>query len=421
MHTDQQKRQREVDPDQYGRALDDGGTLPKSSPLPVILLSLLLCIVVAAAGLFIFWPSNGDNGAQMKGTDGTGGASATTKAANVVTGGILHAGSVAVKTYPISHPNVDLMPPIADKQGNIWFGDMSNNRLVRLDTRTGKIADWPLTQNQNGIMNTVLDEQGNVWFAEQSSNSIGRFQPQQQQLQRFQLPTTQGQRLSPQDLFFDAKGMLWFTAVSSGQLGQLDPATGKVRLWSLPQVDGNQLYPYSITIDSQGQIWLGMLTGGVIARFDPATTQFTISKLADPQMEVSALASEQHGQIWFAELQTGKIGKIDVKTRQVTEYQVPSGTQQTDTPLTFSGIAVSAQGEVWIACPNGHTLIRYLPQTKTFTAVKPSIAQSQPYHLTFDTHNHLWLTSSGDASSSYIGEIDPAQVHTINEVQSPLQ
>jgi virginiamycin B lyase len=290
---------------------------------------------------------------------------------------------------------------------------MANNQLMRLDTRTGAIANWPLTQNQNGIMNVALDKRGNVWFAEQSGNYIGRFQQRNQQLQRFQLPTTQGQGLSPQDLFFDAQGMLWFTAVGSGQLGQLDPTTGKVRLWSLPQVDGAQLYPYSMTIDSQGQIWLGMLVGGVIARFDPSTAQFSVSRLADPQAEVPAFAPEQHSQIWFVELQTGKIGKIDVKAQHVTEYQVPSGTQQTDTAPTFSGIAVSAQGEVWIACPNGHTVIRYIPQTNTFTAIKLSISQSQPYHLTFDAHNHVWLTSSGEAASSYIGEIDPTQVHAV--------
>ncbi|MGZ3673974.1 MAG: Vgb family protein [Ktedonobacterales bacterium] len=268
-------------------------------------------------------------------------------------------GVVAAHTreYVFSQPNIGLMQPSVDAQGNIWFGEMGANRLARLDPHTNHVSTWQPPNGRYNIMSTAVDAQGNVWFAEQAANYIGKFDPATQHFTTYPLEVSNGRIAAPQDLQFDQAGMLWFTEINSVKIGRLDPTTGAIHLYPLPT----------------------------------------------PDAQVFSTAADSQGRIWFTELQDGKLGMVDSKTGAVVEKPVP---QTLGRAAGLYDVVTDAGGNVWFACASVDALVRYTPQTDGFTFYQLATPNSTPYGLTLDANGALWFTA--DASpSNYVGILLP--------------
>ncbi len=304
--------------------------------------------------------------------------------------------------YRFSTANVGLMQLAVDAQGMVWAGEMNDNRLGRLDSRTGSVTTWIPPGAQYGIMTTVIDARGNVWFAEQSANYIGRFDPSSQAFRLFQLGTLNGSQLGPQDLHFDAQGMLWFTAALAGAIGRLDPLTGAVRLWPVPSPSPTiPSSPTSITVAPDGVVWFGDYTGGAFGSLDPRTGQITLYHLPNSQTQIYALATDTAGRLWFTEVLPGKLGEFDPATGALTELAIPAIAGST--PALY-GLVVDHQGAIWFVDVGADMLVRYSSEKLALTFFRLSLPSSAPSSLTLDPAGNLWFTAGG-APDNYVGEI----------------
>ncbi len=312
--------------------------------------------------------------------------------------------SAQTDNFMVKPDNAGLMQPAVDSQGNIWFGEMSTNRLARLDSHTGAVTTWEPPNGRYNIMAAAVDAQGAVWFTEQAANYIGRFDPTTQTFTTFPLETLNGRSIGPQDLEFDSSGNLWFTAVSGGMIGRLDPATGAIRMWQIPlSSSGGRSYPYSLAVTSSGEIWFGDLAGGAVGTLDPATGKVRLFPLADPQAAVFSMAADSQGRIWFTELQQGKLGMVDSHTGKLTEYPVPS---KLGRPAGLYALTTVSNGDVWFACSSVNALIRYQPGPGIFTFFTLSIPESVPYGLAVDRSGDLWFTADAPPTN-YVGRLHP--------------
>src|SRR5690348_16336757 len=70
-----------------------------------------------------------------------------------------------IRAFPMPKPQSGLMRPAVDSQGNIWFGEMTGNRLGRLNPHTGQVDEWTPPNADYGIMGIVVDAQDHIWFA----------------------------------------------------------------------------------------------------------------------------------------------------------------------------------------------------------------------------------------------------------------
>ncbi len=306
------------------------------------------------------------------------------------------------RTFMIQPPNVGLMQPALDANGNVWFGEMATNRLARLDPRTGQVTTWQPPSGRYNIMATAVSAHGDVWFTEQAGNYIGRFDPGSQTFTTYPLASNGGRGTAPQDLQFDSKGMLWFTEITGGAIGRLNPDTGAIQTWPVPAPSaGTPAYPYSLSVLPNGQVWFGDLSGGAIGRLDPATGHVTLYHLADPGAQVFSMASDSQGRIWFTELETGKIGMMDTRMNTLVELPVPGTTGD---PKGLYAVTVTSGGEVWFASAGSNALVRYTPPTRAFTFYTLAIPQSTPFGLALDPHGELWFTSSA-SPTNYVGAL----------------
>jgi virginiamycin B lyase len=305
------------------------------------------------------------------------------------------ARSTPVQSYSFGQTTPGLMQPDVDAHGHLWVGEMSANRLARLDVSTGQVTTWEPPGGKSGIMTTAIDAQGMVWFVEQNANYLGRFDPATQRFQTFPLQPINQHQMGPQSLQFDATDQLWFTAETSGDIGRLNPTTGKIQTWPVPApVSGAPAAPFSLTVTRTGQIWFGYLTGGTVGLLDPATGHVTLFRLGDPQATIFSMAADRTGRIWFTELLPGRLGMIDPATKRITLLSVPSIQH---VPPVLYGVVAAPDGSIWFADNTASALVRYRPEqaTSTFFALPTT---SAPYGLTLGPDGTIWSTSSNCAS-----------------------
>ncbi|GHO82562.1 virginiamycin B lyase [Dictyobacter formicarum] len=312
----------------------------------------------------------------------------------VLTPRMTFARPTPVYRYAFGSTNPGLMQPAVDAQGQLWVGEMSANRLARLNRATGQVRTWEPPEGKSGLMTTTIDKAGHVWFVEQNANYLGRFDPATQRFQTFPLGSLHQRPMGPQSVRFDARGQLWFTASSGGALGQLDPLTGRIRTWPVPTpISGAPPIPFSLTVTLAGQVWFGYLTGGTVGQLDPASGHVTLFHLGDPQATIFSMTTDRSGRIWFTELLPGRLGMIDPATNRVTLFSVPS---IQNAPPALYGVAAAPDGTIWFADRTASALVRYRPDQAAYTFFALPRA-SAPYGLTVDAAGHVWFTSSGSA------------------------
>ena len=305
--------------------------------------------------------------------------------------------AAAPRVFPMGA--VGLMYPAVDAQGNIWFGEMNANQLVRLDPHTGAVTSWTPPGARNGLMRIAVDRQGMIWFAEQNANYIGRFTPATQTFHTYPLGAVSGRIAGPQDLAFDTSGVLWFTETSGERIGRLDPRTGAIRSYPLPAPTGAALgYPFSLAVAPDGAIWYGNLAGRSIGRLDPRTAAVTLVPLAHTG-GIFSMAIAPDGRLWFTELQQGLLGALDTRTGKVVELPVPLALGPAS---SLYAVTVAHNGDVWFASSGANALVRYVSGTGAFTFFQLPTAQSIPYGLALDGKGHLWFTADA-APTNYVG------------------
>lgn len=167
---------------------------------------------------------------------------------------------------------------------------------------------------------------------------------------------------------------------------------------------------YSMTTDSTGTIWFTARDSGVIGALAKASnnscaTPVTVTPTTPNSMPVGIAASA--GSVWFTEFAANKIGQIDPTTKQVVnEISLPAGSTG---PI---GIAVAADGNLWIAASTSAQLLKYDVQSSTFTvhalAGNPRWVAAEGSNIVFSiSQYHLGAIDASNANGA-IEYADPS-------------
>lgn len=258
----------------------------------------------------------------------------------------------------------------------------------------------------------------------------------------------------PHSLAEDDNGVFWVTSSLSSYLVSFDTATHEFRQFPLP---GDELYPHTIRIAKDGMVWFTNAASNQVTRFDPETESFktldlpsngwahwltdamlpTILEVASwwPGENVHLTLSHHKwsglgrkvmsmpygidispvdGRIWYAKLLGHKIGVIDPDTLDITEY---------DTPLNGPRRPrFDQRGRLWIPAFDESGLMRFDPQTETFSTWKiPALSPGEwetPYALNVHPQSQaVWITSN---NSDRLFRFDP-QTEVFTSYASPTR
>jgi virginiamycin B lyase len=309
----------------------------------------------------------------------------------------------SIREFPVLTPQSGLMRPAVDNAGNIWFGEMTGNRLGRLNPKTGQVDEWKPPNGDGGIMGIAVDRQNHIWFAEQEAGYIGEVFTDTSPPTFKTYPTPRrpdGGPSGPNDLAFDQSGNLWFTESVDDRVGRLDVATGHIQEYPLVGSDPkHSLGPWGLAIDAKGNVWVSELSGGKLVRLDPATGAQQSYTPPTANANLMEVAAAPDGSIWFAEYLNGKIGRLDPASGTIREYAVPSIISGTPASGVY-GLVIDSTGAVWFTDVGDNAVGRFQPAGEQFTFYPIPTAQSVPYGITLDSARNVWFT---EGSANAVG------------------
>jgi streptogramin lyase len=230
--------------------------------------------------------------------------------------------------------------------GNRGFGGTSNG--VHLDADGNLICTVDCLQTCRSV---AIDGDGNVWFGEWDDGTLFKVHGSNVLPSGCVTPpcceviTTVETGVNIYGLAIDGNGFLW--TASAPQTVKVNTATAQV-----VDTASNPSY-YGIAIDQANDVWLGGWSGGGVVHKIGANAPHTIFNTS--VNNVTAVTVAPDGYIWGSRYGSNQVVKIDPTTgAAVCTAPTPNGTNP-------HGVAVDANGKIWVPNRYGGYANRYLP------------------------------------------------------------
>ena len=236
---------------------------------------------------------------------------------------------------------------------SVWLAVTDNNRVGKLDRRTGEIGLFtpppaPAQARRMGLQRGSVhdvwsDSKGIVWTA---GGPVQRFDPKTEQWTQIrELPGTYG-------MVIDQNDDVWETEFRpGGAVAKVDGKTFKVTKYYPPN---KRAQPRRVVVDSKGNVWVGDWSGALL-RFDPRTESFREYKIPGPEPTPYSIQVDKDDRVWFTSHNNDYLGRLDPQTGRFTAY-----------PLPVSDIGTremyrDSQGRMWVASPPNDKVISFTP------------------------------------------------------------
>ncbi len=165
-----------------------------------------------------------------------------------------------------------------DSKGNVWFPQLYNDKITRLEPESGKMDHWDLPIKHGTPSFCRVDKEDAVWISLPMKDRILRFKDGQ--FRDYAIPTS-GSLVST--TVTDSEGFIWFTeggwrgSAGGNKIGRLDPKSGDVLEIALETPNAQ---PLGIVQDREGVMWFEMMNAGKVGRLGPPIGQPAKSKKA---------------------------------------------------------------------------------------------------------------------------------------------
>jgi virginiamycin B lyase len=137
------------------------------------------------------------------------------------------------------------------QDGQIWFGTFSGGVVGHLDSTTGRVSLYHLSNPGEQIYSMAADARGRIWFTELQFGKLGMIDATSGKITELKVPTTLG---NPEDLhaIVVANGDIWFTSSGANALVRYSPDDSIYTFFQLP-VPGS--VPFGLALASTDRLW----------------------------------------------------------------------------------------------------------------------------------------------------------------------
>ena len=191
---------------------------------------------------------------------------------------------------------------ITDDGGTLWFTLQRGDKIGRLDTKTGKIAEYESSGGPYGIS---IDKAGNIWWCRMGDDKMGRLETKTGKMSELDM----GSGSRPRRVATAPDGTLWITLYGNGKLAHVDPAAMKViKEYQMP---GGDAGPYAVTVDGGGMVWANEINLDTVVRLDPKTGDMRVVKLPSSGVGIRKMVVDAKGRLWYMGSHNGRLGVVE--------------------------------------------------------------------------------------------------------------
>jgi len=323
------------------------------------------------------------------------------------------ATQVIYTVYDLPRPDASPHDEVFDRQGNVWYSDFNSQFIGKLDPRTGKVIEYAVPQSRfgqiaQGGLQIDIDREGRIYFGNMSQMQIVRFDVKTEKMETFKPPVPEsefgdGHLTMIDPAFQHVDGKLWTNvAFATGEAGgtwHVDLSTNKwtrvtyppgsplARAYDVVADSKNNMYGMHMNndkmwitdgktlktvwydfptkgagcrrghIDSQDRLWCAVFHGNGLAMFDPKTQKITEWKAPTEWTRPYDAQFDDKTYVWTAGMDNDFALRLNPQTGEFTEYLLPRGTNVRHVEVQKSGTFSS----LWLGDQHGNTLIRVEP------------------------------------------------------------
>ena len=285
-------------------------------------------------------------------------------------------GRLEVTEYPVGKgQGPHDVAPAAD--GGVWYTAQRTGELGYLDPKTGATRTVRLGPGSapHGV---IVGPDGAAWVTDGGLNAIVRVDAKTNEVTRYPLP---GRNANLNTATFDRDGVLWFTG-QNGVVGRLDPRTGVVTVIEAPRGAG----PYGIATCPDGNVYYASLAGSHVARIVRATGESVVLTPPTSGQGSRRVWCDSKSRLWVSEWNAGKVARLDGTTWK--EWKLPGAN-----PMAYA-VYVDEDDIVWLTDFGANALVRFDPETETFTSL-PHAAANAAVRQLLGRPGEVWGAMSG--------------------------
>jgi virginiamycin B lyase len=139
------------------------------------------------------------------------------------------ATEVIYTVYDLPRPDAAPHDTALDAQGNLWYSDFDSQFIGKLDVKTGKAVEYPVPLGRvgplaQGGLQIAIDKEGRVYYGNMSQMQIVRFDPKTEKMETFK-PPVQDSDIGAAHLtmidpsFQSVDGKIWINVAGAGGEG----------------------------------------------------------------------------------------------------------------------------------------------------------------------------------------------------------
>jgi streptogramin lyase len=216
--------------------------------------------------------------------------------------------------------------------GNLWFGMMYQAGIAKLDRKSGEFQIFPMAGDWNKDMTQInmaapqsSAVDGKVWMQNNGFAVVHRLDLASGNIETFDpfKDGKEGETHNIYDVIPDSHNNAYFTDFEHEQIGRIDAKTGKITIYTMPTV---RAAPRRAEMDSQDRLWIGEYRGNRIAMFDTKTEKFQEWLAPTPWSSPYDVTLDKNGYAWTGSMSTDRVLRLNPQTGQFTEYLLPRST-----------------------------------------------------------------------------------------------
>ncbi|HWD05853.1 MAG TPA: hypothetical protein VG497_00545 [Kribbella sp.] len=192
----------------------------------------------------------------------------------------------------------------------MWFTEIGNNAIGRIDLATHAITSYPIPTPLAGPIIVHRGPGNSMIFPEATAGKVGQIDVFTHQFTEYPVPSPAS---VPQGVTTAADGTIWFTETGAGKIGRIDPGTRQIAEWSLAAPANLFLpRPGPLVFGSDGKLYVGegnLDAGANIGRFDPVTHAYRDFPIPTPLASPCDL-TPRGDSVYFGELLGNRIGRL---------------------------------------------------------------------------------------------------------------
>jgi streptogramin lyase len=182
-----------------------------------------------------------------------------------------------------------------DRDDNVWATNPGLDRLLKIDSRTGKVTTINLEPLAMPEVTEVDRQRRRTVRASQNSAPPGH--------------------KAPRRLAADPNAdVVWVALYTADRIARVDTKTNQVKEYPLPTPYSS---PYATAVDKNGVVWINTMNHDVLTKFDPKTERFTEYTLPTRGTEIRHVQvdnSTNPPTVWAPYNRTNKVVRIQFQS-----------------------------------------------------------------------------------------------------------